>query len=153
VIAAASPPVKLGISARRVSVMLTMIEPENTGPNTAKAPSSHGLGCQALGHAGLGLRVGHAVLDLLAEDAAGGVDLLDGQLDAVLEVWCRRWRRRRRARIQAGDLDRVLGVDGRAAGGKGQRQGGAAGEGRLHGRSPDRNAKAAGGTSTRSHSS
>ncbi len=30
----ASPPVKFGTSARRVSAMLTMIEPENTGPMT-----------------------------------------------------------------------------------------------------------------------
>ena len=34
VMAAASPPVKLVTSARRVSAMLTMIEPENTGPIT-----------------------------------------------------------------------------------------------------------------------
>ena len=34
VMAAASPPVKLGISARRVDAMLTMIETENTGPMT-----------------------------------------------------------------------------------------------------------------------
>ena len=31
---AASPPVKFGISARCVSAMLTMNEPENTGPIT-----------------------------------------------------------------------------------------------------------------------
>ena len=34
VIAAASPPMMFGTSARRVSVMLTRIEPENTGPMT-----------------------------------------------------------------------------------------------------------------------
>jgi hypothetical protein len=34
VMLAASPPVKFGISAFFVSAMLTMIEPENTGPIT-----------------------------------------------------------------------------------------------------------------------
>src|SRR5712691_4232048 len=34
---AASPPVKFGISARLVSTMLTMNEPENTGPITTYA--------------------------------------------------------------------------------------------------------------------
>ena len=34
VIAAASPPVKFGTSARFVSAMLTRIEPEKTGPST-----------------------------------------------------------------------------------------------------------------------
>src|SRR5215831_8070607 len=37
---AASPPVKFGISAFLVSAMLTMIEPENTGPMTTYAPWS-----------------------------------------------------------------------------------------------------------------
>ena len=37
---AASPPVKLGTSALRDSAMLTMMEPENTGPKMAKVLSS-----------------------------------------------------------------------------------------------------------------
>lgn len=37
---ATSPPVKWGISARRVAAMLTRMEPENTGPITTWAPSS-----------------------------------------------------------------------------------------------------------------
>ncbi|OIQ66965.1 hypothetical protein GALL_514620 [mine drainage metagenome] len=36
----ASPPVKLGTSALRLSAMLTMMEPEYTGPKMANAPSS-----------------------------------------------------------------------------------------------------------------
>src|SRR5437879_2820838 len=41
--AAASAPVKLGTSARLVSDMLTSIEPEKVGPNTANEPSSTAL--------------------------------------------------------------------------------------------------------------
>jgi hypothetical protein len=53
VIAAASPPVKLGTSAFRVSAMLTRIEPENTGPKTAKALSSMALVARPLATPGL----------------------------------------------------------------------------------------------------
>ena len=51
--AAASPPVKLGTSARRDSAMLTMIEPENTGPKIAKAPSSMAFWVKPLATPGL----------------------------------------------------------------------------------------------------
>ena len=52
-IAAASPPVKLGISALRVSAMLTRIEPEKTGPNTANTPSSTAFCARPLATPGL----------------------------------------------------------------------------------------------------
>src|SRR5207248_2173669 len=45
---AASPPVKFGISARLVSTMLTMNEPENTGPITTYAPWSTAFCASAL---------------------------------------------------------------------------------------------------------
>src|SRR5437660_5613835 len=45
---AASPPVKFGISARFVSAMLTMNEPENTGPITTYAPWSTAFCASAL---------------------------------------------------------------------------------------------------------
>ncbi len=49
----ASPPVKFGTSARRVSAMLTMMEPEKTGPITAYTSSSIALVVSALAIAGL----------------------------------------------------------------------------------------------------
>ncbi len=45
--------VKLGISPRRVSAWLTMIEPENTGPKTANTPSSTALAASPLATPGL----------------------------------------------------------------------------------------------------
>src|SRR5206468_6922871 len=45
-----------------------------------------GFLCQALGDAGVALGVGGDGLDFFAENAARGVDFLDGQLDAVLEI-------------------------------------------------------------------
>ena len=50
---AASPPVKFGISARRVSAMLTMIEPEKTGPITTATSLSMALVVSALAVAGV----------------------------------------------------------------------------------------------------
>ncbi len=50
---AASPPVKFGISARLVSAMLTMIEPEKTGPITTYAPWSIAFCASALATPGL----------------------------------------------------------------------------------------------------
>ena len=64
VIAAASPPVKLGSSARRVSAMLTRIEPENTGPKTANAPSSTAFVARPVATPGL-LWVSEVVVSIL----------------------------------------------------------------------------------------
>ena len=52
VIAAASPPVKFGIPALRVTAMLTRMDPENTGPMTREAPSSTALTASALATCG-----------------------------------------------------------------------------------------------------
>jgi hypothetical protein len=89
--------------------MLTTIEPENVGPNTANAPSSTALSASALerqrlGDARVGLGVVERWLELLAEDAAGGVDLLDREVDAVLEVGARGGTRPRQL-LDHGDLD------------------------------------------------
>ena len=65
-----------------------------------------GLLREALGDAGVRLRVGHQRLDLLAEDAAGGVDLLHRELDAVLRVGAG-GRAGARQLLQHGDLDRL----------------------------------------------
>ena len=53
VILAASPPVKLGISALRLSAMLTMMEPENTGPKMANTLSSTAFCVRPLATPGL----------------------------------------------------------------------------------------------------
>jgi hypothetical protein len=62
---------------------------------------------QALGHARIGLGVGGGGLDLLAQNAAGGIDFLDGQFDTVLEVGPGRGAAARKL-DDVGDLDRVL---------------------------------------------
>src|SRR4051812_39267225 len=53
VIVAASPPVKLGTSARLVSAMLTSTEPEKVGPSTANTLSSPALVARPLATRGL----------------------------------------------------------------------------------------------------
>ena len=67
-----------------------------------------GLLGERLGDAGIRLRVARRVLDLPAEDAACGVDLLDGELRAVVEV--RAGRGAGAGKLdQSDDLDRGLG--------------------------------------------
>ena len=53
VMAAASPPVQLGTSARRLSAMLTMMEPENTGPKMANTSLSTAFCVRPLATPGL----------------------------------------------------------------------------------------------------
>ena len=91
---------------------------------------------QALGHAGVGLGVVAHRLDLLAQDAASGVDFLDRQLHAVLEVGARCGATARQLH-DIGDLDAALGSGGTTEG-----QGGAGGqqlegESLLHDMSPE----------------
>jgi hypothetical protein len=87
--------------------MLTRIEPEKTGPITTYAPSSTAFCASAFATPGVRLRVARRVLDLPAEDAAGRVDLLDGELHAVVEVRARRCAGAGQL-DQADDLDRLL---------------------------------------------
>ena len=53
VMLAASPPVKLGISALRLSAIDTMMEPENTGPKMANTSSSTAFWVRPLATPGL----------------------------------------------------------------------------------------------------
>ena len=124
---AASPPVKFGTSARRVSSMLTTIEPENTGPHDDVSLVVDRLGGERLGDGGVGLRVGVLQHDLAAENAAGSVDLLGGELDAVLEVGAR-------GGAGARQLDHVEDLDGLGCASTNELGGGGGGRGKGGGR-------------------
>ena len=69
----ASPPVKLGTSSRRVSAMLTSIEPQKHRAEDHENVFVDGLGGQALGHARVALRVGRGGGDLATQDASRGL--------------------------------------------------------------------------------
>ncbi len=80
---------------------------DGTGKHGAKNRKNvvvNGFLRQAFGNAGVALGVGGGGLDFFAENAAGGVDLLDGQLNAVFEVGAR-------GGAAAGQLDDVGDLD------------------------------------------
>jgi hypothetical protein len=79
----ASPPVKLGISARCVSAMLTMTI-QTTGPSPHKRRRRSPL--RERRPTPESLRIVRRVLDLSPEDSAGRVDFLHRELDAVVKL-------------------------------------------------------------------
>ena len=79
----------------------------------------HGFLRQALGHAGVALGVFGGVADLASHDATGGIDLFDGQLNAVFEHHPGGGARARHLH-DVGELD-VLGL--RSGGGQCQQRG------------------------------
>ena len=107
VMLAASPPVKFGISAL---LRLGHADDDRAGEHRPH----HDIGAvvdrllrERLGDLRIRLRVAARVVDLAAQDAAGGVDLLDRELDAVVEVGAGR-RAGARQLDESGDLDRLL---------------------------------------------
>ena len=83
---AASPPMNCGISACCTSCMVTLTLPEKIGPRIDVGIAVDRLLHLRAGDAGIGLGVSSVERDLLLEDAALGVDLLDRQDDAVAEI-------------------------------------------------------------------
>ena len=113
VIAAASPPVKFGTSARS---RLGHADEDRAGEHRPH----HDVGVlvdrllrERLGDLRLRLRVAARVLDLAAEDAARGVDLLDRELHALVEIGARR-RAAARQLDQPEHLDRPRLADGQS---------------------------------------